>query len=71
MYVVTSIFLVEDFAIPRHEHRYRIRQQEHSGGNRAGHAISTSVPDTGILQIDGIHQMVQRHMSVATAHARE
>ncbi len=71
MHVVTSIFFVENFAIPRHEHRYRIRQQEHPGGNRASHAIGSRVPDTGILQVDGIHQMVQCHMCVAATHARK
>ncbi len=67
--IVAAVFVEQNFAIPGHEHRDGIRKQQHSRGERAGHAISARKTYSGVLQVDGIHQMVQRHVGIATAQA--
>jgi hypothetical protein len=49
MHIVASIFFVQDFAISGHQHRNRIRQQQHPGGNSARHPVGSRVPDPGIF----------------------
>ena len=53
--IVVAILFVEDLPVPGHEHRYRVRQKNHSGGNRAGCPVNARVLHARILQIDGIH----------------
>lgn len=71
MNVVVTIFLGEDFSISRHEHRDGIREKQQSRGHCASHAIGTRVSNAGILQIDGIHEVVQCDVCVATAQTRK
>ncbi len=65
MHVVAAIFFRQNFAIPRHEHRHGIRQQQNSRGHRARPTISSREANSRVLQIDGIHQVMQRDMGVA------
>jgi hypothetical protein len=69
--IVVAILFMQDLPIPRHEHRNRIREQEHSGGNSAGRAVGARVSNPCILQIDGIHQVMQGDMGVAAAQTRQ
>lgn len=71
MHIVSSIFVVQYLAIARNEHRDRIRQQESSRGDRTGEAIEPLMADSGIFQVHGIHQMVQRNVRVTAAQAGE
>jgi hypothetical protein len=66
-----TILVVEDLPVPGHEYRNRIREQEHPGGDRASGAVDARVPNPGVLQINSIHQVVQRHVGIAAAHTRE
>jgi len=69
VHIGAAVFVEQDFAIPRHEHRHGIRKQQHSGGERASHAVGARKTHSSVLQVDGIHEMVQRHMGVAAAQA--
>ncbi|MHB8217946.1 MAG: hypothetical protein ACYDDS_17885 [Candidatus Sulfotelmatobacter sp.] len=67
MNVVVTILLVEYLPIPRHKHRNRIREQQHPGGDSTSRAVDARVANPCIFQIDGIHQMVQRHVCITAA----
>lgn len=69
--VIAAVFIVQNFAIARHQHRNRIRQQQHSRSHRACEPVKPFVANTDVLQIDGVHQVMQSHMRVAAAEARE
>jgi hypothetical protein len=69
--IVVPIFVMQDPAISRHEHRDRIRQQKHSGGDRPSRAIDPRMPNSRIFQVDSIHQVVEGHVGIATANARQ
>jgi hypothetical protein len=71
MNVVATIFFVEDLPIPGHKYRNRIRKQEHPGGDGASRAVDARVPDSGVLEIDRIHQVVQRHVGIAPTQTRK
>jgi hypothetical protein len=47
--IVVPIFITQDPAISRHEHRDRIRQQKHSGGYRPRRAINPRMPDPRVF----------------------
>jgi hypothetical protein len=67
VHIVAAIFFGKNAAIARHEDGHRIGQQQHSGRDCACRAIQSRVPYPGILQIHSVHQVVQRHMRVASA----
>ena len=71
VHIIATIFLVQDFAISGHEHGYGIGKQEHAGGQSPRQTVGTGVANSGILEVYGIHQMVQRHVSVATTQTRK
>jgi hypothetical protein len=71
MHVGAAIFFVQNLPIARHEHRDRIREQKHARGHRSGHPVKARVAHAGIFQIDGVHQVMQGHVRVAAAYARE
>jgi hypothetical protein len=65
--VITSIFVVKDLAVAGHEHGDRVRKQQHSGRERARHAVQARVANARILQIHRVHQVVQGYVRVAAA----
>jgi hypothetical protein len=67
MNIVASIFVLQNLAIARHEHRHGIRQQKRPGGERAGCPVCTRVAHPGVFEIDCIHQMVQSDVGIAAA----
>ena len=69
--IFATIFFGQNSAIARHEHRHRIRQEQHSGGNGASHLVGAWVTNARILQIDSIHQVVQGDVRVASTQAGE
>lgn|GEM_PF-3139789 len=71
MNVIATIFVVKNLAISRHEHGDGIGQQQHPGGERACQAISPGVAHPGVLQVDGVHQVMQSNVSVTAAEARQ
>jgi len=64
--VVTTILLVQYFAVSRHEHGNGIGKQKDSCCNGARHPICTRVPNSGILQIHRVHEMVQGDVGITT-----
>ena len=71
MNILPAIFLVENLAVTRHQDRHRIREQQHPGGDGPGQTIGAWMLHSRVLQIDGIHQMMQRDMGITPAQARE
>lgn len=71
MNVVAAVFLPKDIAIPRHQDRNGIRQQQHSCGNGSSPAISPRMPHAGVFEIDRVHEVVQGDVRIASAHASE
>jgi hypothetical protein len=69
--IVAAILFVQNFTVSGHEHRNRIGQQQHSGSDGASHAVSACVTNAGILQVYGVHQMVQGDMGVTASQTRE
>lgn len=67
VHIVAAVFVEKNFAISRHEHRHGIRKQQHSRGKRSGHPVGAWETYSSILQVDSIHEMVQRHMGIAAA----
>lgn len=71
MHIIPAVFIAEDLAISRHQYRDGICEQQHPRRDSARGAINTSVPHSRIFEIDGIHQMMQSDVGVASAHARQ
>ena len=71
VHVIAPILVRKDFAISGHQHRDRVRQQQHAGRDRARHPVSAGEANPEIFQIDGVHQMMQRNVRVAPGHAGE
>jgi hypothetical protein len=66
VHVVATIFFMQDLAISRHEHRNGIRQKKHLGGDGSRQTVGARVTNTSIFQIDGVHQMMQGDVGIAT-----
>jgi hypothetical protein len=71
MHVVASIFFVEDLAVSGHEHGDGIRTQKHFCREGTGQTVSARMLDAGIFEVDGVHQVMQRDMRVATRQTSE
>jgi hypothetical protein len=71
MHIFATIFFVENLAVARHQNRYRIRQEKHSGSDCPCEAIGARMTHACVLQIDGVHQMMERYVGVAPSQARE
>jgi len=69
MNVVAAIFVVQNFAVAGHQNRNRIREQQHTRGQRAGESIETFVTNSGVFQVHRIHEVMQRDVRVAPAQA--
>jgi hypothetical protein len=69
--IVAPVFVAKDFAVSGHEHGHGIGEQKHSRGKCSCRAVGASVPDACVLQIHGVHQMVQGHVGVAAAQTRK
>jgi hypothetical protein len=69
MHVIAAILFMKDPAIPRHQYRHGIRQQEHPSGHSACHPISSRVANARVLKIYRIHQVMQGDVRVAATQA--
>ena len=67
MYVVSPVLIIQDLSIAGHEHRYRIRQKQHSRGDSACVPIQPFVPNSHIFQLDCVHQMMQSYVGITAA----
>lgn len=71
MDVVTAIALRKNFLVAGHEDGYGIREQQHSRRYCACQPISTRKTNAEILQIHGVHQVMQGHVRVFPREARD
>ena len=71
VHIVAAVLIIQDLAVPGHKHGNGIREQEHSRGDRARNAIQPFMTNADILQLNRIHQMMQRYVRVAAAQSRE
>jgi hypothetical protein len=71
MNIVAPVFLVQNFAISRHQHRYRIRQEQEPGCEGARRFVDARMSNARVLQIDRVHQMMQGDVGVAASKTRE
>ena len=71
VHVVVPVLVIQDFSIARHQHGNRICQQQHARRDRACSTIEPLVAYTGILEIDCIHEVMQRNVRVLSAKAGE
>jgi hypothetical protein len=69
--VSATIFFIQNLAVSRHEHRNRIRHQEHSRCHCSRHAVHPLETDTSIAEFNRVHQMMQGHVREASAHPRQ
>jgi hypothetical protein len=46
--IIAAVFFVQDLAISGHQHRHRIRQEKHPGGQGASQTIGSCVPHAGV-----------------------
>ena len=69
--VVASVLVIQNFAIARHQNRDRIGEQKHSRGNRACKPVEPLIPNADILQFHRVHQVMQGHVRIASAQARQ
>jgi hypothetical protein len=65
MDVVPAVLIIENLAIAGHKYGDRIGKKQHPGGHRTSEAVKTLVAHSGVLEFDGIHEMVQGHVSVS------
>jgi hypothetical protein len=66
MHIIAAILFVEDLAISRHEHGYGVGKKKHTSGGSARETVGAGKAHSGILQVHRVHQVVQRHMGIAT-----
>src|SRR5215469_12823970 len=65
MDVVAAVLVIQNLAIAGHKYGDRIGEQQHPGGYRTSEAVKTLVAHAGILEFDGIHEMVQSHVRIS------
>src|SRR5260221_14661261 len=71
MYIFAAIFFGEDLPVSWHQHRDRIRQEKNLGRNDTRNPVGTRMTNPDILQVNGVHQVMQRDMRVPAAQACE
>ena len=71
MDVIAPVFIVEDLAISRHENGYGVCKQQHARCDCTCAAIEPLMPNAGIFQIDGVHEVMQGDVRIASAQAGE
>ena len=69
--VSATIFFIQNLAVSWHEHRNRIRHQEHPCGHGSRHPVHPLEADTSIPEFNRVHQMVQSHVRETSSHPRE
>ena len=71
MHIVATILVIENLSIARHQYRYGIGEQHHAGRQSSGRTIEPLVTDAKVLEIHGVHQVMQRDVGIASAEPRE
>jgi hypothetical protein len=71
MYILATVLFLQNIAISRHKHGHRIGQQEHASGQGSGEPVGAGMANPGVLEVDRVHQMVERHMRITTTQSRQ
>jgi hypothetical protein len=71
VYVVAAILVIQNFSIPRHQHRNGIGKQKHTRSDRSRKAIKLLVANSDILQFHCVHQVMKCDMCIAAAQASQ
>ncbi len=71
MHIVAAVFLAQNLAIAGHQDRNRVREQQNPGGQPSAKTVSAGVSYPRVREIDRIHEVMQSHVRVASAHAGE
>jgi hypothetical protein len=65
MDIVPAVLVIQNLAIAGHKYGDRIGEKQHPRGYRTREAVKTLVAHSGILEFDGIHEMVQSHVGIS------
>ena len=65
--VVPSVFVIQNFAIARHQHRNGIGKQKHACGNRTCQPVQPFITNANVFQFHSVHQVMQGHVGIASA----
>lgn len=71
VHIITSIFVVQDLAIARHEHRNGVGEQKHPGSNRTGKTVQLLMPNAHVLEFNRVHQVMKSHVGITAAQTRQ
>jgi hypothetical protein len=61
-----TIFMPQDATVSRQQDRHRIGEKQQPGSDETRHVIQHRITDTGVLQINGFHQLMDRRMCVVS-----
>ena len=70
MHGTTAVFFANQAAIGGQQHRDGIGKQKELSRDKTRSAVCRFEADTGILQVDRLHQLMKRHMCVKTIESR-
>jgi putative lipoic acid-binding regulatory protein len=71
MDIVATVLVIQDLAVSGHENRDGIREQNHPRGNFTSSTIKVLMSNTDILQLNCIHQVMQRDVCVTSPQPRK
>jgi hypothetical protein len=69
MHIVPAVLVVKNLAVSGHQHRHRIRQEQHLRRHGPGCAIQPLAANPRILQLHRVHQMMEGYVGIASAQA--
>ncbi len=69
--VVAPVLVIQNFSVARHQHRHRIRKQQHARGNRSSEAIKLLMANSDVLQFHRVYQVMECDMRIVATQASE
>ncbi len=69
--VVSSVFVIQNFAIAGHQHGNGIGKQKHACSNRAREPVQSFITNPNIFQVHCVHQVMQGHVGISSAKPRQ
>jgi len=66
MHIISSVLVIQDLAIARHQNRNRVGQQEHARCDGTGGTIKALMSDPCIFQFNRIHQVMKSDMCITS-----
>src|SRR5580765_317431 len=71
MHIISSVLVIQDLAIARHQNRNRVGQQEHARCDGTGGTIKALMSDPCIFQFNRIHQTAESNERIPTKRTEE